>query len=185
MKESPFGGDQVFVLDIGGIESNKPDLDLIKKLSQHKEVWLDSGSGNTGNIMDLFVSGASRVVVGTKSIGNLETLSEAIHLSENIIFSIDYDKGVVSGLADQKYKDLDTLIQEARTRGVQIALLFDLRGSAEKTSPDLSIASKIAKAFGESYVAGHIAKEHIGQLKDAGLTGAIVDFRAMEGMDVV
>jgi uncharacterized protein related to proFAR isomerase len=183
--ESAFSSDEVFILDIDGIESNKPDMDMVKKLAKHKEIWLDSGANNTGNIMDLFVSGASRVVIGTKSIGSLEVLSEAIRLSENIIFSIDYDKGVVSRLKDQKYRNLDVLIDEARARGVQTAMIFDLRGCIDKIQPDLSIVSKVAKSFSESYVAGHITKEHLIGLKDTGLTGAIIDFRAMEGMDVI
>jgi hypothetical protein len=49
--------------------------------------------------------------------------------------------------------------------------------------PDPGAVEKLTAAFGEVYVSGHVDREHMKNLEDAGVSGLIVDFRKLEGLD--
>lgn len=173
----------IFILDIDGIEMNKPDLSLITKLSNHKELWVDAAPLTAGGVSDVLISGAERAVMGTKAMLNLDHLEEAVELSENIIFSLDYDNGVLAADKTVGSMGIDQLLAEVQDRDVQRALLFDLGGIRDKKPPDLNITRKLTSNFEEAYLIGHVQQGDVGHLEDAGLTGAIIDFRTLEGFD--
>ena len=81
--------DVIFVLDIDGIETNRPNLSLITRMSGFKELWVDAAPLTSGGVSDVLISGAEMAVLGTKSMLSLDHLAEAVELSENIIFSLD------------------------------------------------------------------------------------------------
>jgi len=171
---------EVFVLDIDGLEKNNPDLDTVKRIAAYRDVWLDAGTIDADSMMDLFVSGASRVVMGTLTLESLDELRKALEISENIIFSIAYDKGIVSPDPSVSGMDLDLLLKEiGEFPKLQTGMLFDLGGLRDRTPPDASIVSKIASHFEEFYVSGHIPA-NIDALEGSGVSGLIVDFRTME-----
>lgn len=176
--------DVVFILDIDGIEANRPDLNLITKMSSHKELWVDAGSMTGGGATDVFISGAAAVVMGTKSMLGLKHLEEAVELSENVIFSLDYDGGVIAAHKSVGSLTIDELLAEAFGVGVRKALLFDLGGLRDGKPPDLELARKLASKFDECYVAGHVRPEGFQDLENAGAKGAVVDFRSLGDFDV-
>lgn len=175
--------DVVFILDIDGIEANRPDLNLITKMSSHKELWVDAGSLTCGGAADVLISGAAMVVVGTKSVSNLKHLEEAIELSENVIFSLDYDDGIVTGDKKVKAMSVDELLTKAHELGVRKAMLFDLGGLRDDRPPDTDLVGKLAGKFDDCYVAGHIKPDAITELDSAGATGALIDFRSLGDFD--
>jgi len=54
---------KIYVLDIDGIEKNKPNLCLYPKLSEHYEIWVDAGPRVLGDIVDMVMAGASNITV--------------------------------------------------------------------------------------------------------------------------
>ncbi len=174
--------DVVFILDIDGIEKNTPDLNLITRLSDLKELWVDAAPLTTGGAADILISGAERAVMGTKAMLDMNHLAEAVELSENIIFSLDYDNGTLAANKKMGSMDIDELLAEVKEIGVERAMLFDLGGNRDNVPPDTDIMRKIAEGFDESFVAGHIRQDNIEHYENIGLTGVIVDFRTLRGL---
>ena len=172
--------EEIFILDIDGIETNKPDLNLMVKLSAHKEVWVDAGSQTAGDAADVLISGAARVVMGTKTMRDFEQLAEAVDLSANIIFSLDLDNGMVAASKTIAAMGADSLLEEVGKLEIDCGMLFDLGGNRDGRTPDIDAMKKIADRFSRSYVAGHIQKADIEHLENVGLTGAIMDFKSLE-----
>ena len=176
-KELRADHERAFVLDINGFERNSPDLEMVRRLSAFVDVWLDAGTLNHGGATDLLVAGASAVVMGTKSIFDLGELGKAFELSENIIFSLDYDNGILSENPEIVAMDVRNLLEEVRDTGVQKGMLFDLSGIRSRKTPDLGLMQAVAEMFDEAYVAGHVSQEDIQHLENIGLAGLIMDFR--------
>jgi uncharacterized protein related to proFAR isomerase len=172
---------EVFILDIDGLEKNSPDLDTVKRIAAYRDVWLDAGTTDAESMMDLFVSDASRVVMGTLSLASMEELGKALEISENIIFSIAYDRGIVSQDPRVSGMDIDTFLKEIGDfPTLQTGMLFDLGGLRDRTPPDPGIVSKLAGHFKELYVSGHIPDANVDALENSGVSGLIMDFRTME-----
>ena len=183
IREWKFSGEEVFVLDIDGLERNSPDLDTVKRIAAYKDVWLDAGVDDADSMMDLFVSDASRVVMGTICLESLVELEKALDISENIIISVGYDGGVVSPDPSIAGLTLEEIMEKlGKIENLRNGMLFDLGGIRDGKRMDLETISKIAGQFKEFYVAGHINREDIPALEDAGISGAIIDFRKMEDM---
>ncbi len=182
LKDIP--GDEAFILDIDGIEGRMPDLGTVKRIAAHREVWLDAGASDADSMMDLFVSGASKVVLGTLSLESLDELSEALDISEDIILSVCCDRGIVS--PDSRYSGMsvaDFMAGLGDMPGLKSVLLFDVGGLRDCKPPDLEAVKALAGRFGEVFVSGHIDAGDMKTLEEAGAAGLIVDFRKMEVLD--
>lgn len=174
---------EVFILDIDGLEKNSPNLDTVKRIAAFRDVWLDAGTIDAESMMDLFVSDASRVVMGTLTLESLDELRKALEISENIIFSIAYDGGIVSPNPRVSGMDLDHLLKEIdEFPKLQAGMWFDLGGLRDRTPPDPNIISKMAGHFDEFYVSGHMPEASVDALKDSGVSGIVIDFRTLEAM---
>ncbi len=117
--------------------------------------------------------------MGTKSILNLDELEDAFELSENILFSLDYDGGVLSANADMMAMGTRRLLEEVRKIGVNKAMLFDLGGIKNRQTPDLGMMQMVVDVFDEAYVAGFIRPDDIEHLENIGLKSVIMDFRSV------
>ncbi len=177
-------GEEVFILDVDGIEGRMPDLRTVKRIAAFKDVWLDAGARDADSMMDLFVSGAVRVVLGTLSLESLAELHAALDISEDIILSLYYDRGIVSPDPRLNKMSLDDFIIELEgIHNLSSVLLFDVGGLKDCMPPDLSAVEKLTAAFGEVYVSGHIDREHMKNLEGTGVAGLIEDFRKLEDLD--
>ncbi len=75
---------EVYLVDIDGLEKNKADLNLYGKLS-HDSLWIDAGPRFLGDLVDLFVAGASKVTIRWKKM-DMQTMREARRICEGKIF---------------------------------------------------------------------------------------------------
>ena len=51
----------LYILDLFGINKDKPNLCTYQKLSKDFELWIDSGPRNLGDVVDIFMAGANAV----------------------------------------------------------------------------------------------------------------------------
>jgi hypothetical protein len=54
---------RVYVLDLDGIERNKPNLDLYQRISEYCRIWVDSGPRSLGDVVDIVMAGATSITV--------------------------------------------------------------------------------------------------------------------------
>ena len=173
----------IFILDIDGLERSSPNLATIKKIAAFKDIWLDAGAQDIEDMMDLFVSDASEVILGTKSLSDLKELQDAAEMSEQIIFSIDYDGKILSPDPKIAKMSIDQLLDAVKDFKLDSAIFMDLGSHRDKTPIDLKIVSRMAKQFENLYVSAHTIPEDYEALENAGVTGLIIDFRTFARPD--
>lgn len=75
----------LYILDLQGINKNKPDLDIYQKLSNNFELWVDSGPRDIGDVVDAFFAGANLIVIRL-DIWREEDISIVRDFSDNRVF---------------------------------------------------------------------------------------------------
>ncbi len=178
--------DEIFILDIDGLERSSPNLTTIKKMAAFKDIWLDAGAQDIEDMMDHFVSDASEVIFGTKSLRNLKELEDAAEMSEKIIFSIDYHDKIIS--RDKKIADMsiDQLVNAVKDfQSLDTIILMDLGSHKDKTPVNIDHINSMTSVFSNVYVSAHVIPEDFQALEDAGVKGIIRDFRTIGYADSV
>ncbi len=170
------GYEIVYITDINGITKNNPQIRLIRKLSEVAEIWLDAGVRVGDGIIDLFIAGAERVVIGTKTMASLEELEYAHDLSENIMFGLDFHQNKIVS-CDQALRDQDPLsvFNEVVKVGIRKMVFTDL-GRIGTTLPlnHRLIKNMVSKRI-ELYVGGGVRKSHAYELSKMGVKGVLVE----------
>jgi len=128
----------VAVLDIDGIERHRPQLPLIQTVTPWKNVWWDPGVRNLADMMDAFTAGASRVVVGTKTIRSWDELRACQDFSGDYVLSLDWSGGILSRDATISQTDPIEFLERAHEDGVRRVLFsqFGRVKAGSRVDPD-------------------------------------------------
>jgi len=120
----------LYLYDLDGINRNKPNLCLFQKLSKTHELWVDAGPRSIGDIVDVIVSGASKITIRldlfelSDILSINEILENEIYLSitdknnskhNNIKKNLDILKLVndkIISKIENKYKNLQDFLDE-------------------------------------------------------------------------
>ena len=86
--------DKLYVLDLDGVERNKPQLDIVQALSDDFSILYEAGPRGGANVVDLVIAGADKVYMNTYSMSALDEIQVALAFSENIGLKIDWNDGV-------------------------------------------------------------------------------------------
>ncbi|MGM0510129.1 MAG: HisA/HisF-related TIM barrel protein [Thermoplasmatota archaeon] len=117
---------KVYLLDLNGIERNRPNFDIIQKVSARKDIWADLGARSAETITDTFIAGADRAVVSTRTMSSMDLLVDALELSRKIIFTIVVGEGVLSMSKEIKKGSVKGLVSEGVDHGVDKIVVIDL-----------------------------------------------------------
>lgn len=109
--------DKAFLFDIDGIKRNKPHWKILKKL-ESKEVWIDAGVRAADGIYELFVCGASSVVLSTAMLKGPKELEEAVKLSDNLIVRVGIDEADSMVEGANFRKPLKAFLNDLKTLGI-------------------------------------------------------------------
>ncbi len=81
--------EKLYVADLDGIMRGKPNVKLLKKLSEIKKLLIDAGIRNYGDVERIAKLNAE-IIIGTETLQNLKTLKKALEkFGKRIIVSID------------------------------------------------------------------------------------------------
>jgi len=109
---------RVYVIDIEGVERNKPQLDAVQELCDEIPTLYEGGVRYGVNIIDMLVTGAEKAVIGTATLTSTEELRVAFKLSDNIILKVDFRDGIVSFDPSIAGRDFLALAREVKDIGV-------------------------------------------------------------------
>lgn len=159
---------QLYVIDLDGVERNRPQLDYLQEISREVDIWVDAGIRNVDQTIDTIVAGASRAVLSTSLLRATEDLARAWGLSQEIAFEVDISEGGVdSSNPSWKGQDPVRVAADARTAGIpDVVLRF------REPPVDWSAVRTVAQA-GPTWVAGAFAVSERSRLSDAGAAGGI------------
>ena len=162
--------------DMDGIETNRPQLDLLRRF-EGLGLWVDAGVRYADGVIDVLVAGADKAVVGTKSLWGLEELQEAFRLTENLLLQIDFNGKILHpGRAEIEPVPQD-LARWVRDHGGD-TILFMTADAPIDLAAVKSLASEIR------VYAGVATAEQVPALKEAGAAGAIVDLWEADGRTI-
>ncbi len=166
---------RLYYVDINGIKSNKPQVDLIRRLSARKELWADIGARDSDGITDAYIAGADRAVVSTKTIDSKESIERSVDLSDEIILSIDYDQNIVSPSDELREMDIKEVINLGVELDIETIVLVDL-SKGDFSKPDNFDITDLPRKDYDLYVSGPKI-EDLGRVWKEKIKGVILDLK--------
>lgn len=156
----------LYVLDVDGIQNNKPNLSLYKRLSNHCLLWIDTGPRSLDDVVDVVMAGASTITI-RKNIWPSVDLFALHDLTEDEIFFV-FD-------------------QEHTTKHIELSVFPDIVGAVVFYDE-----KQIRKNFSYSAYLKEIAKKsklfiynvdptNMEYWKEQDITGVLVDIKRMNG----
>ena len=144
----------ILVLDIDGIERRKPQLNQIQTVAPVKNVWWDPGVRSLEDMMDTFTAGANRVVVGTKSIWNLEELMACQEFSSDFVLGLDWADGILSHDANISQADPIDFLRDMHDEGVRRILFSQLGRVRSGSRIDTGFVREMTEVSRRLYLSG-------------------------------
>ena len=94
---------KIYILDLDGIEKDKPNLCTYQRLSSSCDLWVDFGPRNLGDIVDATMAGATNITL-RKNLWPQLFISDIKEITENKIYAnIDFAE-------DLSFYDADGLV---------------------------------------------------------------------------
>ena len=94
---------KIYILDLDGIEKDKPNLCTYQRLSSSHNLWVDNGPRNLGDIVDAVTAGATDITLRINLCQKLN-ISDIKEISEDKIYTnIDFTE-------DLSFFDTDGLV---------------------------------------------------------------------------
>lgn len=170
--------DKALITDLNGINKDRPQLELLKDLSSKMELFVDAGLRYADGLIDILITGAEKVVLGTKTLRNLEELEDAVELTENVILGISYDERIVSPIESIRGMAPSSLAKEAKKAGIRDVIFTDLNHIAKDTSFHLDIGSTLFDTEMNIYFHGRF-EEGTKILRKKDLAGVIIEVETL------
>jgi hypothetical protein len=78
---------EIYFLDIDGIEKNKPNLCTYQKISDRRNIWVDTGPRTLGDIVDLLMAGTNKITI-RPHLFPIKEAPSIKDITENMIYSM-------------------------------------------------------------------------------------------------
>ncbi|MHB1434612.1 MAG: HisA/HisF-related TIM barrel protein [Thermoplasmata archaeon] len=154
---------QLYVVDLDGVERGDPQVEYLQELARDLELWVDAGVRTADQSIDIFVAGATRVVLSSVQLHGPDELDRAWKLSPSILFEVEWgDAGLSPIHPDWESQDVRGLV--ARVREVAP---IDLILSPRDTSVDWALVRELSSG-GTTYLDGSFDRSDAERLRAAG-----------------
>ncbi len=100
----------LYILDLDGIEKDKPNLCTYQKLSKSYELWIDNGPRNLGDVVDAFMAGATRITIRKDLCLQLDIPSIREITENKIYININLEDQKTHASEDMFYHEIDGLV---------------------------------------------------------------------------
>lgn len=179
------GARTLHVVDLNGAREGAPtNLDVIGAIAKRVHVPLQVGGGirSAEAIEQVVDAGASRVVLGTAALNDVDLLDAAVdRLGERLVVSVDVrDRRVATkGWTDELDIPLEVVIEGLGRRGVRRFVYSSVDRDGTLTGPDLEAARLVAESVrGSFYYSGGVSTlddlRALAGLRQVNLAGVIV-----------
>jgi phosphoribosylformimino-5-aminoimidazole carboxamide ribotide isomerase len=186
------GATALHVVDLDGAREGAPaNLDVVRAIAQRVKVPFQVGGGvrSAEAIEQVVGAGASRVVLGTAALRDVDLLDAAVEtLGDRLVVSVDVrDRRVATkGWTDALDIPVQTVIERLGGRGVRRFVYSSVDRDGTLAGPDLEAAQRVAQAVrGSFYYSGGVSTlddlRELAGLRQVNLTGVIVGKALYEG----
>jgi uncharacterized protein related to proFAR isomerase len=170
--------ERILLVDIDALEGREPQFSLFQELSEgDAELWLDTGAQVAGDLVHPFVTGASAVVVGTKSMRTIDAYKLMFKVSGDIVPSVEVRGGELVWCGDEP-PAVGELLERLKGLGFVKIIVADLGRSPGAPLDENPIKAAVALGF-DVYAGGGVSGADIAALETLGVKGAIMDLRSV------
>ncbi|UCD93112.1 MAG: hypothetical protein JSV43_04200 [Methanobacteriota archaeon] len=164
---------KALLVDLDGVFNNRPGLGFIKEF-ETKPVWVDSGVRSAENVIDVFVAGAEKVVMNTKTLVGFGEVRKANELSDQLVFQVDAIDGRTVAYADVlKQATPRNLLEEVARIGLDVGIYMEEGGG----DPYPSMLHGITDELG-LYLGG-LAHSDQAWYEETGIRGIVIDVKEL------
>ncbi len=158
----------IYVVDLDGVQSGRPQFDLLQEISRGQEMWVDAGPRNADQVMDVLVAGATRAVVSTRTLGGLDEIPGILQITGEFALELPVRGGeVVFRRPRDQVRDPRSTVEAAFSGGVPTVLL-----ELSDQPVDWELVQGLTER-GAVYVGGSFGPEAEGRLRGAGARGGV------------
>ncbi len=179
------GARAVHVVDLDGARTGAPvNAEAVRRIVERLHVPVQVGGGlrTIDAVEEVVSAGASRVVLGTAALHDVDLLDAAVaRLGDRVVVSIDArnQRLATQGWTDELTIPIETVIQRLGERGVRRFVYSSIDRDGTLTGPDLEAARQVAEAVRETfYYSGGISSADdlraLAALRQVNLAGVIV-----------
>lgn len=179
------GADWMHVVDLDGAFSGKPEnLGIVEDIVKSVDLKIQYGGGirDADTARRLIELGVSRIVIGTKAIGDREMIA---HICDNyagrfaIALDVKGDKVAVKGWVEESDIDAVSLALDLEKLGASLFIYTQILRDGTLQGPDLDGLKKLCASIDGSVIAsGGISSlddiKKVQQLEDSGVNGVII-----------
>lgn len=161
---------KIYVLDIDGIEKNKPNLCTYQRLVPTHEIWVDAGPRVIGDIVDFVMAGATNVTI-RKNLFSIKELADVKELTESEIYIVS---------------DLQNEMERKRTfssiSGIDGYVVFYNKNQVEKDFKSSEFLKNLCNNF-KVYIV-EPEGENAAYWKNRGVAGLLVDIERIKQVKI-
>lgn len=179
------GAKALHVVDLDGARGGAPaNLEVISAIARRVQVPFQVGGGvrSSEAMQQMVEAGASRVVLGTAALNDVDLLDAAVDtLRDRLVVSLDVrDRRLATrGWTEELDIPLEAVIQRLGDRGVRRFVYSSVDRDGTLTGPDLEAARLVAESVrGSFYYSGGVSTlddlRALARLRQVNLAGVIV-----------
>ena len=157
----------VYLVDLEGVETGEPQLDLLQELARDATLWVDGGVRTAEQAIDILITGARRAVLSSSTLRGARELRRSWKLSTEFVFELELDARGPVLAGEWETTDPAELVRSVRTVGVD-HLVVSPRG----IDPDWTFVGAMA-AGGPTWVDGSFSAADLPALRKSGARGGI------------
>jgi phosphoribosylformimino-5-aminoimidazole carboxamide ribotide isomerase len=179
------GARTLHVVDLDGARTGAPvNTKAVGQIVERLHVPIQVGGGlrSIEAVEEIIEAGASRVVLGTAALDDVDLLDEAVgRLGDRVVVSIDArgQRPATRGWTDELNIPVETVIQRLGERGVRRFVYSSIERDGTLTGPDLKAAKRVAEAVrGTFFYSGGVSSiddlQALAGLRQVNMAGVIV-----------
>ena len=166
------------IMDMDGVVSYDPQLELLKNIAKSFPIWFDGGARFSEDIIDYFVANVETGCISTKNMDSVEEMEEAVFLSEQLSLLIDVHKGKTIAhnkkLGSMELEELANMAEEMEIASVSYIDYGELLD--EELDP--KVLEPLLNRNFQLFVGG-LSQNRVDEWAELGLTGVFLYYRSL------
>ena len=146
--------DVPLIMDMDGVLSYDPQIELLKNIAKSFPIWFDGGARFSVDVIDFLVAKIEICCISTKNMDGISELEDAVALSEDLCLIIDvYDGDLIAHNRRLKKMDVLAVGALAEDLGIGKVAYLDYAHLMDQGTPEEDFALLLENDF-ELYVGG-------------------------------
>jgi phosphoribosylformimino-5-aminoimidazole carboxamide ribotide isomerase len=146
------GFNELYVADLDAITGKKPNITVIKRISDETRLRLmvDAGVADLPRAEELLKNHVSKVVIGTETLSTIKFVGEAIECfgKDRVVVSLDLKDGrVLSKPELGKFRSPTGILRELQEMGLDQVIILDLSRVGSDEGVNIPLLKEIVSRF--------------------------------------